>query len=266
MKRAGSRPGGLFRTLGGALGLVGVIVTGAATPLVGQTIRGQLLEFGSDAPIELGTVVLISTAGDSVTAALSDAEGWFELSAGEAGTYLMEGAAFGYESSRVGVFDLGEGGEMSVEFRLWPTPLTLDGVVVESLVRDPELARNGFHRREGRGVGTFIAPEDIEESNARTAVELLQGLPGVRLHLDPVVGERLMVRGTQGHCVPTLLVDGVRATWEGTSMRLDELIPLETVYAMEVHRGVSGLPIEFGSFEQCGIIVFWTKRRMGGGG
>ncbi|MDX1646955.1 MAG: TonB-dependent receptor plug domain-containing protein [Longimicrobiales bacterium] len=232
-----------------------------------QTIRGQLLEFGSDTPIDLGLVVMVSLDGDSVSAALSDGRGFFEVTAEDPGEYLLEASAFGYEPTRVGLFELGDGGEMSVEFRLWAAPLTLDGVVVESLVQEPVLVRNGFYRRMGRGVGTFFSPQDIETSNARRAIDMIQGLAGVRMRIDPVHGERLMVRGAQGYCVPTLLIDGVRATWEGTSMRLDELIPLETVYAMEVHRGVSGLPIEFGSFERCGVIVFWTKRdpRDGGG-
>lgn len=249
---------GTVRTVGQAL--LATLVVAAPTALDGQTIQGHLLEFGSDAPIELGMVVMVSVTGDSVSATLSDSKGFFEVSAPEGGEYLLEAAALGYKDTRVGLFELGEDGEMSVEFRLWPAPLTIGGVVVESLVERPELVRNGFFRRMERGVGTYFTPSDIEGSTARQAIELLQGLAGVRMRIDPVDGERLLVRGTKGYCVPTLLVDGVRTTWAGTSMRLDELVPLETVYAMEVHRGVSGMPIEFGSFNRCGVIVFWTKR------
>ena len=248
--------------------LVLALVSAAPCAVEGQTIRGRLLEFGSDEPIDMGMLVMVSTEGDSVAAALSDARGHFEVSADDPGEYLLHGSAFGYKSTRVGLFELGRGGEMSVEFRLWATPLTLDGVVVESLVEEPVLVRNGFYRRMGQGVGTFFSPEEIESSNARRAIDMLQGLAGVRMRIDPVDGERLMVRGSKGYCTPTLLVDGTRVTWAGTSMRLDELIPMETVYAMELHRGISGMPIEFGSFESCGVIVFWTKRdpRAGGGG
>lgn len=243
--------------------LLSALVVAAPSALDAQTIRGRLLEFGSDTPIDVGMVVMVSVTGDSVSATLSDSEGFFEVSAPEGGEYLLEAAALGYKEARVGLFELGEGGEMSVEFRLWPAPLTIGGVVVESLVERPELVRNGFFRRMERGVGTYFSPSDIAESTARQAIELLQGLAGVRMRIDPVDGERLMVRGTKGYCVPTLLVDGVRTTWAGTSMRLDELVPLETVLAIEVHRGVSGMPIEFGSFNQCGVIAFWTKRESG---
>lgn len=257
MNGGGPRAGTVAEAL-----LTALVVT-MPSALDGQTIRGRLLEFGSDAPIDLGMVVMVSVTGDSVSATLSDSDGFFEVSAPSGGEFLLEAAALGYEESRVGLFELGEDGEMSVEFRLWPAPLTIGGVIVESLVQQPELVRNGFFRRMARGVGTYFSPSDIEESTARQAIELLQGLAGVRMRIDPVDGERLLVRGTNGYCVPNLLVDGVRTTWAGTSMRLDELVPLETVHAMEVHRGVSGMPIEFGSFNQCGVIVFWTKRESG---
>ncbi len=242
-----------------------VVLAGAVAgqaDAAGQTIRGRLLEFESDEPIGLGVVVMVSVTGDSVSAALTDDGGFFEVSAQEEGSYLLEAAALGYRETRVGLFELGEGGEMSVEFRLWPAPLSIDGVMVESLVAAPELVRNGFYRRMQAGVGTFISPADLAETTATRAIDMIQGLAGVRMRIDPVDGERLLVRGTNGYCVPTLLVDGIRATWAGTSMRLDELVPLETVYAMEVHRGVSSLPIEFGSFNHCGVIVFWTKRQV----
>ncbi len=227
-----------------------------------QTIRGRLLEFQSDEPIALGHVVMVSAAGDSVSAALTDEAGFFEVTAGEAGSYLLEAAALGYKATRVGLFELGGGGEMSVEFRLWPAPLSIAGVMVESLVEAPELVRNGFYRRMQSGVGTYFSPADVADATATRAIDMIQGLSGVRMRIDPVDGERLLLRGKNGYCVPTLMVDGTRATWAGTSMRLDELVPLETVYAMEVHRGVSSLPIEFGSFNQCGVLVFWTKRQV----
>lgn len=243
--------------------LLALISTLAWAPeAAGQTIRGRLLEFQSDEPIALGRIVMVSVTGDSVASALTDEAGFFEVSAHDAGSYLLEAAALGYKETRVGLFELGGGGEMSVEFRLWPAPLSISGVMVESLVEAPELVRNGFYRRMRSGVGTYFSPADVAQTTATRAIDMIQGLAGVRMRIDPVDGERLMLRGTNGYCVPTLIVDGIRATWAGTSMRLDELVPLETVYAMEVHRGVSSLPIEFGSFNQCGVIVFWTRRQV----
>ena len=226
-----------------------------------QTIRGNLMEFGSDAPIDLGLIIMISEFGDSVASTLSSNTGFFEVTAPESGNYLLLAAALGYRESRVGLFELGEDGEISVEFRLWEEPLMLDGIMVESLVREPELVRNGFYRRMQRGSGSFIRPADIQETTAMRAAEMIQGLAGVRMVVDSNGLERVQVRGTRGYCVPTLFVDGVRTEWGRLALGLDEIAPLETLYAIELHRGVSGIPIEFGSFNECGVIAFWTKRR-----
>lgn len=236
-----------------------LVLVGAQTASA-QTIRGTLMEFGSDEPVDLGLIIMMSEFGDSVASTLSAVNGFFELTAPEAGNYLLLAAALGYRETQVGLFELGQGGEISVEFRLWPEPLTLGGLVVESLVREPELVRSGFYRRMQRGVGTFIRPADIESSNSTRSTELFQGLAGVRMVVDSNGLERLQVRGTRGFCVPTLFVDGVRVEWGRLAMGLDEVIPLETMYAAEVHRGVTGIPIEFGSFNDCGVIAFWTKR------
>ena len=68
------------------------------------------------------------------------------------------------------------------------------------------------------------------------------------------------VRGTRGLCVPTIFLDGVRTAYGQVDTSLDQIAPLENLYAIEVHRGVTGIPIEFGSFNECGVLVFWTLR------
>jgi hypothetical protein len=218
------------------------------------------MEFGSDEPIDLGLVIMESEFGDSIASTLTGADGFFQLSAREPGNYLLTAAALGYRETRVGLFELGDGGEMSVEFRLWPAPLSIDGLMVESLVREPELVSNGFYRRMQRGVGTFIGPSEIAEAEELRAIDMLIGLPGVRYTIDPTGAERLLVRGARGMCVPTVFIDGIRTEYATMTIELDEMVPLESLYAIEVHRGVTGIPIEFGSFNECGILVFWTMR------
>lgn len=127
---------------------------------------------------------MVSEVGDSISSTLSSTTGHFDVTAPNAGNYLLLAAALGYRETRVGLFELGTGGEMSVELRLWPEPLTLDGVVVESLVREPELVRNGFYRRMQRGVGTFIRPAEIEQTRSTRAIEMIQGMAGVRMTID----------------------------------------------------------------------------------
>lgn len=109
-----------------------------------QTIRGHLMHRGDDQPIDLGLIIMLSENGDSITATLTQSDGFFEVSSPDPGNYLLLAASLGYREARVGLFELGEGGEITVEFRLWREPLTIDGVMVESLVQDGPLVTDGF--------------------------------------------------------------------------------------------------------------------------
>jgi hypothetical protein len=111
-----------------------------------------------------------------------------------------------------------------------------------------------------RGVGSFFTPDQVQSAEELRAIEMLQGLPGVRTTVDAEGRERLLLRGASGYCVPTVFVDGVRTEWANVNMSLDAIVPMEMIYAVEVHRGVTGTPIEFGSFNDCGVLVFWTLR------
>ncbi|HZD03740.1 MAG TPA: carboxypeptidase-like regulatory domain-containing protein, partial [Longimicrobiales bacterium] len=117
------------------------ILLPAATPLHAQTIRGYLLESGSDHPIEAGLVVLLTEAGDSVTSTVTDEDGYFSLTSPEPGSFRLLAVALGYRRTPAGIFDLGEDGEMSVEFRIAPRPLPLDEILasVDQPAMDHEL-------------------------------------------------------------------------------------------------------------------------------
>lgn len=226
-----------------------------------QTIRGHLMHRGNDQPIDLGLIIMLSENGDSITSTLTQSDGFFEVSSPDPGNYLLLAASLGYREARVGLFELGEGGEITVEFRLWREPLTIDGVMVESLVQDGPLVTDGFYRRMQRGTGHFFTPTDLAEASSARTIDLFHGLSGVRMRMGSGGGERLLLRGASGYCVPTVFIDGGRVTWNETRATLDDIVPFESLRAVEVHRGVSGIPIEFGSFNDCGILVFWTKHR-----
>jgi len=245
------------------LGLLSALLACAAAlgvrPAGAQTIRGYLIARGDDRPIGLGSVVMVTEAGDSITSTLTQANGFFEVSSPEPGNYLLTAAALGYTEARVGLFELGSGGVLSVEFRLRAEPLSIEGLLVAGVADGGELVDNGFFGRMQQGTGHFFTPEDLEQATEQRTIDLLAGLTGVRRQMTARDGEQLVVRGASGYCVPTVLVDGIRVTWRGTRSGLDDIVPLETLQAVEVHRGVSGIPIEFGAFHNCGLLVFWTK-------
>lgn len=228
-------------------------------PVAAQTVRGYLLQRGDDQPISLASIVMVSESGDSVASTLTRPNGFFEVSSSEPGNYLLHARVLGYTDTRVGLFELGPGGVITVEFRLRAEPLTIEGLMVSGTAHAGVLVRNGFFARMQRGTGYFFTPADLAQATEQRTIDLLEGLAGVRRQPVSRGGEQLVVRGASGYCVPSLLVDGVRVTWRGTRSGLDDIVPLETLMAVEVHRGVTGIPIEFGSFNNCGLLVFWTK-------
>lgn len=198
-------------------------------PVAAQTVRGYLLQRGDDQPISLASIVMVSESGDSIASTLTRPNGFFEVSSSEPGNYLLHARVLGYTDARVGLFELGPGGVISVEFRLRAEPLTIEGLMVSGRAHAGTLVRNGFFARMQRGTGYFFTPADLAQATEQRTIDLLEGLVGVRV------------------------------TRRGTRSGLDDIVPLETLMAVEVHRGVPGIPIEFGSFNSCGLLVFWTK-------
>jgi len=91
----------------------------ASSPsLHAQTIHGRLLDIDTGLPIDLGLVIMLTESGDSITSALTTQNGYFSLTSPMPGTFLLLGSAWGYRETGDGVFELGEGAELTVEFRI----------------------------------------------------------------------------------------------------------------------------------------------------
>lgn len=233
---------------------------GARNPVTAQTIKGKLLAQGTDTPIPLGRVMMFTEDGDSVSTTFSNEEGDFSLRSPEPGGFLLAAAALGHAESWAGVFELGTDAEMTVEFRLSPEPITLEGLVVSGLkVEAPMLQRNGFYERLQRGFGHFITPADLEDSFAVQTQDLFYRMGRVRVVYGGIGGDRVVMRGPWGNCSPRIYLDGMRVELNG--MPMNALVPINTLTAVEVYRGPAETPIEYLGVGQdlCGAIVFWTK-------
>lgn len=265
-----------------------------ASPVQAQTILGQLLEAETDRSIELGLVILISETGDSVASTLTDRNGRFSVSSSEPGSFTLLASALGYRQARVGVFDLGTDGEMTIEFRVRAEPLPIDELVVRfsrNILEHP-LVSNGFVDRLERGFGHFITPYDIQNAPARATTDLFRGIAGVIVHAPHIrdiaiadsigdgggitsyVGDQIRLQGAAGSCTPAVFVDGIkiRYAWD---MSIEALVSRESLDAVEIYRRPSEVPVQFGVTQvqdaglgrgeqvlgACGVIVFWTKRR-----
>ena len=175
------------------------------------------------------------------------------------GSFLLLAVALGHRETTVGVFELGEGGEISVEFRIPIEALPLEGFLVEADRVAEQLDLNGFTRRLQMGFGHFMTPADIEESFAMRTSDLFVGMPNVRLAGN---GDELLIRSRMGYCPPKIYVDGLPQP--GGRQSLEGIVQLEAILAVEVYRRASELPIQYGGPNNtgCGVVLFWTKMGM----
>lgn len=247
-----------------------------AAPAHAQTINGTLMEVETGQPISLGLVIMMTESGDSVTSGVTNGQGRFSVRAEGAGSFFLVASAFGFKETAAGVFELGDDGEMDVEFRIAAAPMPIDGILV-SLQRpalEHQLVKNGFVRRVTRGLGHFITPIAIEESPANSAEDLFRGIPGVGLvypqgGVNSFQGATVRLAGTGQYCTPTFYLDGARLSVEMTaSLPIEVIAPLQTIDAVEIYRRPAEIPIEYGMTQSgagtggnCGVIVIWTKTR-----
>ena len=241
------------------LGAALVLVT---APVSGQSIRGLVLEEGTDAPIELASVVVVTASGDSVTATLTDVNGFFTLSATD-GEYILRASALGYRSGRAGPFGLEDERVVRVvQIALAPQPLSIAGLVVEAI--DASLATTGFYDRMATGRGQFLTPADIAATGARFTPEVFYGLDHVMPRYDLPVWERwvrFMSTG-RGNCSPRIWVDGVWFRWPLPGEGLDDVVRVEDLLAAEVYWGPFQAPTRYQGTahdNSCGVVLLWTR-------
>jgi hypothetical protein len=243
-----------------------LILTG--TGLRAQTIEGRLLEAGTDSPIILGQVVLITGGGLVVDRTFTDEKGAFALWSPEPGNFFLRAEGVGYLSRVDGVFDLGEGGILSVEFRLPRAPIQLDTLMVFSEPRDTKLALLGFYDRQRVGFGHFLGPEEITRKPVFETTDFLRNIPRVRIRQRPFGGSEVLIQGAAstslnggGLCYPKVVVDGNEVFRGGNEpARLDDVVRPHEVSALEIYRGPGEIPLQFGgSSSPCGVILIWTR-------
>jgi hypothetical protein len=132
----------------------------------------------------------------------------------------------------------------------------------------------GFARRRGLGVGQFITAADIARENPRTTTSLIRTRDAMRYTLDqsghPFVA---MSSGPRRICTPLVLLDGFPVpagsvpSAAGVPTMDWALHPAE-IGGVEIYVNPSQVPAQFATFREradpdCGVIVFWTRERLG---
>jgi hypothetical protein len=231
-------------------------------PALAQTIRGTLRDRDTDRPIQLGRVLLLTEAGDSVAVALTNASGQFSVTSPRPGGFYLKASALGYRETTAGIFDIQRGGEMSLEFRIYPVPIGLAEILVNAPggVRPGALIANGFYQRMQSGMGRFLTPAEIQKRPVLMTSELFYGISRVSVVPNSEGGgNRITISAPLGECSPPLYVDGILLSGNASDR---DLPPMSVVEAIEVYRGASELPLQWSgtAAQGCGAIVIWTKR------
>lgn len=251
---------------------MGIVMITLATPAAGQALAGRLLDASAGEPIALGRVTLVDIEGRPLVVTIADAEGYFLLTAPEAGEYWVNAQALFYWDFFDGPVSLGPADTLLVEFRLTPNPTQLEELVVEGERRPWRMVVGGYYDRKESGLGWYLDREKIERHAFRRITDVLFTVPGVRLY-ETGFGDRepmfaraggwgsLLDRGYGSTCFPRVFLDGMLWSWgEQVPTDIDRLLHPDEVEAIEVYSSPMEVPGRFGGLgAQCGVIAVWRR-------
>ena len=239
-----------------------------AHPLDAQIIRGRIFEDSTRTPVDGATLSLLRDSGEPTGRQVrSDSAGTFSIAVPGTGRFLIVAQRVGYHGMTTpSIIALGVGEVVVVELFLGrhAAPLSPITITERHAVRRNPL-QEGFEERRRTGMGTYMTREDIERRKARMVYDLLLGVPGVELR-ERGGGRISMSRATGSvACQPLIYLDGVRAnrSTDPASMvqSILKAIPADHLDGVEIYKGRSQLPAEFGSADaRCGAVVLWTRQ------
>jgi hypothetical protein len=254
------------------------------SPLQGQSIvRGSVLDDSSAQPIAGATVELLDNRGRRLRTIISDSLGSFVFSESRPGVYRFRASRIGYRAANTPPLRVAADDVIEIEIRLDANAILLAPLEVTARSRarvSPVL--EGFYFRRERGFGSFITREEIERRSPFYLTDVLSMVPGVRVGPSTGRGGRhvYMVRTVQrGGCPVQIYLDGflvnrplsARTFSDSVSVSdqfahnleftIDDVVSPSAVEGIEIYRGLSEVPAEFGGPEaRCGVIVIWTRR------
>ena len=264
----------------------------AAPSLGAQVVRGVVIDAGTQAPVAGAGLWLLDARGRPVgTGAVSGDSGHFAVQLPKAGTWRLRVARLGYGAVITDSIVVAVGEAREVRIALEQRATALGAVeITERTIAPGTGGLAGFELRRLRGMGKFITRADIEQRAPLVFLDLVGGVPGVRIiavsqgrHIVKMTRATPMLRGAsrpvelnevlgeeagiiaENDCPVIFYLDGVRLNNSG-DRSLDRVeaiyrLPVELIEAVEIYRGASELPAEFGGSDaRCGVVVVWTRR------
>lgn len=241
--------------------LLGAILFVLPSRLSAQTVQGHLTDGRTRFALSVASVALRDEAGAVVARTEVNFLGAFRFDAPGPGIYSVLVESMGYRSTESDPFELVEGEVTTVDLYVFPQPIELDSLTVHGKSQRvaATLRKQGFYDRQQQGMGSYLTPEQIRRWPAVSVGDVLRHAPFVELQGNGIQGNRILIRKF-GTCQPTIYVDGNRI--QGSP---DDWTRPEDIVAVEVYRGLTQIPLEWGGNETCGVILIWTSFGRGGG-
>jgi hypothetical protein len=225
-----------------------------------------VVEDSSGTPVPAAELWLLTGGRRVGHASLSGDDGRFYLQVPRPGRYAVSARRIGYDPTVTVPFDVERKEELQLEIALAPLPAVLrpELIAASSLPRPRWL--DGFEHRRLLGLGVFFTREDLVRRGEPRLSELLRGIAGVSLASDRRRTSPTMTRSAYARrCFAVLYLDGFLMSRSDDPPEVVrtafESVPGPTLGAVEIYKGRSELPGEFGGPDvRCGAVVAWTRR------
>jgi hypothetical protein len=251
------------------------LATLLAAPLSAQSVlTGTVRADSTGRPLPGVEVVIVGSGWHTVT----DGSGRYWLPMLPAGRRLALFRSVGFRPVQEWVV-LGSADTVWANVMLVPQTVRLDSIVVTASPDQPRgLGLEAFEDRRRLGFGRFIDSATLRRNEHVPLVQMLGRLQGIEFARVP--GEKGQIaaasaRRQLGTCFMQVVLDGVviyrsvAPSGNGANALLGikpppdlQMFSVASLSAVEVYRGASETPIEFGgSGAGCGTVVLWTRRQ-----
>lgn len=178
-------------TMGAAALLASWALAFSPGEAVGQEIWAKVVDATNDRPIRDAEVQVLYTWGELVRAGVTDANGRVYLNLRQPGGYRLAVDRLGYPASDTLAVHIEVGQTITVQIRLQPEAIELDGLTVTAERINWGLEMVGFYNRQRGSTGYFAeVPGDVSRRTYQTA-DYFRGMRGITVRN----GEPLLARG-----------------------------------------------------------------------
>lgn len=241
--------------------VVGLVLGLAPSFLAAQTVRGTIVDDLRSSVVSSARIIYVNPVTGAVVAEVeSNADGRFTLPPPETGEYQLQISRLGYEPYESPLLRITRGGsDISIEFRLTPAAIGLEGLEVAAERSGSEiLTPLGLNETE---LGArWIDRQDIEAMKMPGLPKDLirwQNIPGLWVdEFDQTMGARapLCVTFRQGRtCAITVLNGAVISPVEAA------FFDPHTIEAIAILRPSEAM-ILYGTIASGGAVLFWSRQ------